>query len=384
MNYMKDQDKVRIVHVVGSINRKHGGPGEVVCNLSLFQSELGMNVSILTDDNDNNILNEIENDIDIYNYNKSSFKENIKILLKDCSNETLIFNLHGVWELLLYRTAVMIMKHNIPYIITPHGMLDKWCLQQNSLKKKIALSTYVGRMFRNCAYVHALTAKESRDVKSLYNNVSTELIPNGIDLNLISLKDSIAPEFEKFKNDKYILYLSRIHYKKGLDYLVRAYSELRHDDIKLVIAGNDDGYKNDIIRDIAKIDPKLKVEFIGPVYNQNKFFMLKNALLFCLPSRQEGFSVAVLEALGVGTPVVISDACNFPEVATKKAGIEYKIYLEDYPNTVKSLKVALEFILNMKPEMYLSYSDNAKEMIKENYTWSKIATMTKNTFNKYL
>ena len=111
-----------------------------------------------------------------------------------------------------------------------------------------------------------------------------------------------------------------------------------------------------------------RTHIVGPLYGTDKFAAFRHAACFCLPSRQEGFSVAILESLSAGTPVVISQACHFPEVAEQKAG-------EVVPLETPAIAAALDRLLSnssLRDQMGIA----GQEMVHRNFTWPKIAEQT--------
>ncbi len=146
--------------------------------------------------------------------------------------------------------------------------------------------------------------------------------PNGIFQEKI--RELVYVDGAEYREEygKYILFMSRLHYKKGLDYLIDGYREYLKlgGDARLIVAGPDEGEKARVLSRVAELGLQHQVKLIGPVYGDAKHGLLKAAKVFCLPSRQEGFSMAIIEALAMGVPVVISKECHFGQVAEAGAG----------------------------------------------------------------
>jgi len=175
--------------------------------------------------------------------------------------------------------------------------------------------------------------------------------------------------FEKhpqLRGRRFILFLSRLHYKKGLDYLIEAFATVaaQIDDVDLVIAGPDEGARDRLELDITRLGLSDRVHLVGPLYGNDKFTALVDATCFCLPSRQEGFSNAITEALASGTPVVISQACNFPEVAEVNAG---KVVPLDAQRVAQGLIELLE-----SPQACAAAGEAGKQLVFERFSWHAI------------
>jgi glycosyltransferase involved in cell wall biosynthesis len=234
-------------------------------------------------------------------------------------------HLHGVWDPVISAAASEAAQALKPYAVAPHGMLDPWSLRQKALKKKLALLCGVRRVLTRAAFLHAGNGDEERLIQPLKLETRIELIPNGIFIE--EFADLPAPgsfyaRHPMVNNAPYILFLGRLHYKKGLDYLVEAFALVARAraDVRLVIAGADDGYKGTLERLVRARHLGDRVHVIGPLYGKEKLAAFVDATCFCLPSRQEGFSMAVTESLASGTPCVVTTTCHYPEVASAGAG----------------------------------------------------------------
>jgi len=233
---------------------------------------------------------------------------------------------HGVWDAMLHVAADAAHRRGVPVVVTPHGMLDPWSLTQGRWRKKLALERGgAGRMLRRASLIHTLNADEERLIAPLGLETTCRTIPNGVFVEQIEP----LPEPGRFRaahpeleDDPFVLFLGRLHMKKGLDILGAAFVELARacPNARLVVAGPDDGAVPDLLEPIRAAGLESRTHLVGPIYGPAKYHALRDATCFCLPSRQEGFSMAITEAMGCGTPVVISDQCHFPEVAEAGGG----------------------------------------------------------------
>ncbi len=281
-----------------------------------------------------------------------------------------LVHIHGVWDPIVKAAADIAARRRVPYVVAAHGMLDPWSLSQRSLKKRTALALGYRRMLNRAAFLHMLNPDEQKLIQPLGLKCATAVIPNGICLEEIEA----LPDPETFRASRpelngrpYVLFLSRLHYKKGLDFLADAFQILSRTrpELRLVVAGPDTGGQRAFETLLREANLQDRVHLVGPLYGRDKFAAMVDAECFCLPSRQEGFSVAVLEAMACGTPVVISDACHFPEVTQAGAG-------EVVPLHSGAIAAALQHVLDDAPARK-RMSQAARTLVLDNYLWPVIA-----------
>jgi glycosyltransferase involved in cell wall biosynthesis len=172
-----------------------------------------------------------------------------------------------------------------------------------------------------------------------------------------------------------MLFLSRLHFKKGLDLLALAFIRVAaaDKDLHLVVAGADNGAKDSFVRDIDAAGLADRVHVVGPLYGAVKLSAYRNATCFCLPSRQEGFSLAVTEALACGTPVVITQDTHFPEAAQAGAGIETNLdpaVIADAVLKITRAPLEVQEVMGMA----------GRRLVQQRFTWPRIAGMTLNLY----
>lgn len=278
-------------------------------------------------------------------------------------------SVHGVWRPMLSKAITIARKLGLAYSVTPHGMLDPWSLQQKAWKKKPAWNLVWREHCNHATFIRVLNNDEARLLLPLSLKAPLQRFANGVFPE--NYADLPAPgefykKYPQLRGRRFILFLSRLHYKKGLDYLIEAFSTVaaKIDDVDLVIAGPDEGASDRLELDIQRLGLGDRVHRVGPLYGHDKFTALVDATCFCLPSRQEGFSNAITEALASGTPVVISDACNFPEVAEVNAG---RVVPLDAEFVAQGLIELLE-----SPEACAEAGNAGKRLVFERFSWHAI------------
>jgi glycosyltransferase involved in cell wall biosynthesis len=280
-------------------------------------------------------------------------------------------HLHGLWESQLYRSAAIAQKFKVPYTITPHGMLHPWSLSKSRWRKKLMLALKFRAVLDRCHCLHLLNADEQQLIAPLNLKCPTCVIPNGIapeEFENLPPPGTIRNLFPELGDAPYILFLGRLDVQKGVDLLLQAFQLVaeQHPTAKLMIAGPDYGQEAVITQLSQSITHRLLR--VGPLYGDKKLAALRDAVCFCLPSRHEGFSLAILESLACATPVVISPECHFPEVATAGAGLIIPL---NPPDIAAAL---MHFLQN--PTARASAASAAKSLIAAHYTWSQIAAQT--------
>jgi glycosyltransferase involved in cell wall biosynthesis len=204
-----------------------------------------------------------------------------------------------------------------PYLVAPHGMLEPWAVANAGWKKRLVGWWFENAHLAGAACLHALTEAEARAIRDygLANPIC--IVPNGVDLP--EGRAESAPSWaDGVGGRRVLLFLGRLHPKKNLINLIRAWTDVRSiaaaRDWLLVIAGWDqDGYRQRLERMAETQGGGASLRFAGPQFDGDKAASFAHADAFILPSLSEGLPVAVLEAWSHGLPVLMTEACNLPE-----------------------------------------------------------------------
>ena len=280
---------------------------------------------------------------------------------------------HGLWELPVHYSATLSRKLNAPFMLCVHGMLEPWALNRSRLKKRLIGALYQDRDLRGASCLHAITPAEVMSFRSYGLTNPIAVVPNGVDLSdfdgLGQQRGQFAALFPQSAGRPLALFLSRIHPKKGLIHLLRAWRSVGrdHPDWLLAVAGPDcNGHRAEIERLAGHLEIGRSLLFTGPLYGEEKLAVLANAEFFALPSFSEGFSVAVLEAMACRLPVLITPGCNFPEVEERGAGVIVE-------PTKEGTEQGLRQLMELSAASRRSMGDCGQQLIKENHTWSMLA-----------
>ncbi len=390
---------MNILHVITSLDPQQGGPPAVANRLAAAQASLGHRVGILTYADPSATERIAKSVAPVPGFDKVERHDlqpeggglaqirapRLRAWLAANLKGWNYLHLHGVWNPLLPIAANAARKRRIPYAVVPHGMLDPWCLTgqgfAKGLKKKIALAVAYRGMLDRASFLHVLNADEGRLMSPLGLRSPTVVIPNGVFMSEISPLPPVGrfrAKHPELGNDRYILFLSRLHFKKGLDFLADAFAAIlpKHPDLRLVIAGPDDGMVAPLRQQAARLGIENRVHFVGSVYGPDKLAAFVDCDVFCLPSRQEGFSMAITEALACRKPVAISDQCHFPEVAETKSG-----YVT--PVGAEPTATALDAALSLSPADAAAMGDRGYDLVTGQFTWPRIAERTLNAYESH-
>lgn len=227
---------MKVLTFITSISLKGGGPSRSVPMLVKGLAELGVDITLMTywsDDMNTHALDGTSAKLKVLrpDFSRSQMEEYI------ISEKFDVIQLQSMWDLRYHIVAKTARKHRIPYIITPRGMLEPWCLSQKKWKKKLAMALYQMKDIKRSACVFTTAEMEALHVRDLGVDVPMVVLPNGIET------DSYPCRISKDKVKKQILFLSRIHIKKGIELLIDAFDRIIKknadmDDWTVAIVGN--------------------------------------------------------------------------------------------------------------------------------------------------
>ena len=255
-----------------------------------------------------------------------------------------------------------------------HGMFEPYILGRSRWKKRLVHWLFENRNIREVRLWRALTSKEADQIRASGARQPIAVIPNGLDpAEFQRPVDPAAPidtELAKAlsKNSLRLLFLGRVHPKKGLDMLLPAWAKLSaiNQDWQLVVAGPDEGgYLAEIRAQALSLGLQDRIVFTGLVTGERKIRLLHSADLFVLPSYSEGFPMSILEAWACGVPVIATRQCNVGDIAAAEAGWECNA---DTDSIAAALKSAIEVSEAERRER----GANGCRLIETRYRWSAV------------
>lgn len=296
---------------------------------------------------------------------------------RELEKQILEFNLLHLHSIFLWPTTMaarLSRRNNVPYIISPRGMLVAELIKRkNQCVKKIWIEVFEKKNFQDASAIHFTTDLERRRAKEFNIFPSNSfIVPNGIDEALLYEHERCESDKLKHVPKEYILFLGRISWEKGIGRLIRALPEIPS--IPLVIAGNDEGGFSQSLIKLAKSKGVVdRLVFLGGVGREEKIWLLDQASLMILPSYSENFGIVLLEAMARGCPVLATPEVGLSEAVLKsccgKVSNGEPLTLAQTVNKMLSDKAGLR-------EM----GEKGRKVVKEKFIWPIVAKQMEKSY----
>jgi glycosyltransferase involved in cell wall biosynthesis len=239
-----------------------------------------------------------------------------------------LVHLHGIWEASNVQVASIARELRCPYVVTAHGMLDEWCMSQRNVKKRAFLGLVGNTMLRRAEAVHCTARGEADQAASWTSGSPTHVVPYMMDMSPFrSLPDraEARARFGITSDLPVVAFISRIHYKKGLEHLIEAAANLRRigRPVHLLVAGSGDAeYEATLRAQVKKSGIESTTTFVGFVRGEDKIMVYRAADMMALPTYQENFGLVLTESLACETPVITTKAVDiWPELEESGSAI---------------------------------------------------------------
>lgn len=261
------------------------------------------------------------------------------------------------------------------------GNLYDWNLNKSKWKKDLSLALFQMKMFKEASCLHATEINELKAIRKLGIKTPVALISNAIEIEefeKLSSKEVAKKNLNLDKNKRYILFMSRIDSKKGLEYLINSFIHLEQDfpEWEILIAGPiyDKAYFEKINQSLKKSKIDNKVHYFGMVNGKKRLDLFASSELFILPAHTENFGMVIGEAMACGLPIITTHGTPWEVLNKKNAG--WWIKLND-----KSISNALnEAMLKTRIELE-DMGLNGYKIIKEDFTWERVASQMKEVYS---
>lgn len=272
-----------------------------------------------------------------------------------------VLHAHSLWMMQTYYAYKAAKGKDVKLCIHIHGTLSPWALQRSRLKKRLSLIFLKQRKaLKRADLLIASCEEEYRDIRNFGLKNPVAIIANGIEIP--DLSSSVI------KKEKTLVFLSRIHPKKGIDILLKSWKVLqdKYPDWNLQIAGNDTTEYADWLKNECIVQQCERVKFTGELNGTEKYHFLANASLFVLPTYSENFGIAIGEALACGTPVVTTTGAPWSGLIENDCGLWINL-------TEDNLTQALDDMMSHPMVELTRMGENGRQWMMRDFAWDEIA-----------
>ena len=316
---------MRVLHVIPSVAERSGGPAIAIVPMCRALKEEGIEVLLVSTSAG------VDHDESLYEYKGipakffptqlgDSFKYSrpLSSWLSSNIERFDLAHIHAVFNHSSIAAAHVCRKARVPYVVRPLGTLEPWSMTQKSLRKRVFWQVSGKGMLRRAAAVHYTTDAEKLSTERLLGLNHGKVIALGIETTASASHAKLEQHFPELASEPYMLVLSRLHPKKGLDVLIDAFLALvqveKFAHWRLVIAGDGpEAYVRKLKAMAGSSAQRDRIVFTGWLDGEEKDAVLGGASLLVLPSHQENFGLCVMEALSHSVPVLVSPHVNLAE-----------------------------------------------------------------------
>lgn len=359
-----------ICHIL-TYSYENGGTSQVVADLASFQTEKGDKVRILSTELPGHSRYPVPPGVELITFKPETMTRVIPLYssalydyVQANDKEIDVYHLHCLWNYGEMLVDKLQLHHKT--VVTIHGSLHPYTFKGLVYYKRLVYSKWFQKNFlHKVKVIHLLHEGEVQDVTDYLGHRpdNLEVVPNGIDIH------SVLPTPLDSRNRNELLFIGRLHHKKGLDILMPAFKKIvqARPDTKLLIAGPDDGMLDYIREFVEQNRLESQVEILGTVTGQAKKDLFSKAGVFVLPTYSEGFSLAVLEAIMYGLPPVVSDQTGLSPLLEN-----YQAAVVTAPNTDAYAAGVLK-ILN-DAALYHELPENGRRLLEEKLDKKRVCT----------
>jgi glycosyltransferase involved in cell wall biosynthesis len=390
---------LKVLHIIPSVASVRGGTSQAVIEIVSALRSQGIDAEIATtNDNGKDLL-----DVPLYKLTNQlaeygnvpirffpRFSPNINAVREFAFSRSLttwlwqhisdydLLHVHAIFSYASTIAMAIARIRKVPYINMPHGLLCEWSLEQSKFRKQIYLNVIERSNLLHCQLLHFTAPQEQSEFNLLGLNIPSFILPHGVQI-LTQIPDAQSQLRTILQiPDRYpiLLFMSRIHPKKGLEYLIEALGELKEYNFALIIAGSGEPDYVQQLQDLLVTQGiSDRTHLVGFVKGETKNLYLQGADLFTLTSHSENFCIAAIESLAAGTPVLITDGVAIaPMVQAQNIGYVTKLEINAIVATIQ------EFFDH--PQIAKQKGDRAQQYIAEYYAWAKIAHNLATTYAK--
>lgn len=388
---------MKVLHVIPSIAQVRGGTSQATIEMVRSLRSHGIDAEIATtNDNGPNLLKvplrqRIEYEQvpvwffprfspSIKSLREFAFSSQLTTWLWQHTTDYNLLHIHAIFSYASTAAMAIARLRRLPYVVQPHGLLCKWSLQQGASKKHIYLTlTEYANLNHSQALVFT-SQQEQQEVSKLGLMSPSFILPLGLDLPspIPDARHRLRQLLNVPEDEPVILFMSRLHPKKGLDYLISALGKLRDRRFTFVLAGSGSSdYEAEINELLVSADIDTRTYRSGFVKGEMKDLLMQGADIFALTSYSENFGVAVLEAMAVGLPVVVTPGVALASVVEQNQ-LGYVAEL-GVAMIASSLQLCLDY-----PQTTKEMGERARQMVRQQYTWERNASKLSEVYTAIL
>ena len=381
---------MKVLHIIPSVASVRGGPSQAVIEIVSALRSQGIDAEIATtNDNGKNLL-----DVPLYKLTDQlaeygnipirffpRFSPNLNAVREFAFSGALttwlwrhiaeydLVHVHAIFSYASTIAMAIAWIRKVPYINMPHGLLGEWPLQQSKLRKQIYLNVIERSNLLHCQSLHFTALQEQEEFNQLGLNIPSFILPHGVQVPILipDAQSQLRISLQITDCCPLILFMSRIHPKKGLEYLISALGKLKEYNFALVIAGSGESDYIQQLQDLLVTQGiSDRTHLVGFVKGETKNLYLQGADLFTLTSYSENFGIAAIESLAAGTPVLITDGVAIaPMVQAQNIGYVTKLEINAIVTTLEN------FFQNFDKNPISR--QRSQQIIAENYSWQSIS-----------
>ena len=298
------------------------------------------------------------------------FSSALKSALTRIAEATTIVHMHGLWRMPNVYPASAAMRTRNHLVLSPRGMLGEAALKFSSCKKQLFWTIAQGAAARAATCIHATSRQEYEDIRAFGLKAPIAIIPNGIDV------PPAGPKRRPAEGSRKLLYLGRLHPKKGLDRLFDAWDliEDHHHNWQLDIVGPVDSDYAQMLKARTEANAASRVHLAGPLYGEEKLKAYRAADLFVLPTLNENFAMTVAEALAQATPVISTKGAPWAELVSHGCG-----WWIDHG--AEPLAATMDEAMSMSSEQLASMGEAGRAWMCRDFDWNTIALSMRSVYD---
>lgn len=348
---------MKIIHYIPSIDRTAGGTSTYMQVLAKGLGELA-EVHIITHASKNPLTMEncMVHYVPEYNPFKGAWRKKVAEMMEEVMPD--IVHVNCCWMPACAAVQRIAQKHGYKVVLTPHGMLEPWIIKRHYWTRKVpALLLYQKAAVQKADCIQSTAESERDNLLKLGYNSNIKVVKLGIDADGIEMKRS-------WKKTRQILFLSRVHVKKGINFLIEAAAVLRSElqGYKILVAGEGDAdYVAEMKRMIADNGLQDIVQLVGGVYGDEKWRLFQTSDFFVLPTHSENFGLAIAESLASGTPVITTVGTPWHDLNDTNSGAWTEIGTQPLVETLR------KFLALSDGELE-AMGRNGRRLIEEKYS----------------